>query len=230
MCAPPYACRSVTVTRGTEARPKARSSDAPWRRTPAASCARAGQEARRVGQDDERDAEAVAQVHEPRALLGRGGVEAAAEVLGLVGDHADRATLDAAEADDEVARPARRELQQRAAVQHPRGDLADVVDATVALGQHVAGILAGRVGRRHQRHAVPPTRSGRKVSNSRTSSAAWTSSRATRCETPLAPCTLVPPSSAAEMTSRVTRSMIFGPVRNITASAVMTTKSPSAGE
>ena len=155
MCAPPYACRSVTVTRGTVARPKARSSDAPWRRTPACSCAAPGRKpgvsARTTSGMPKRSQRSTN--HAP--FSADGGVEAAAEVLGLVGDHADRAALDAAEADDEVARPARRELQQRAAVQHARGDLAHVVDAAVALGQHVARILAGRVGRRDQRHAVP---------------------------------------------------------------------------
>jgi hypothetical protein len=39
MCAPPKLLRSVTVTRGTVASAKAYTSLAPWRMTPARSCA-----------------------------------------------------------------------------------------------------------------------------------------------------------------------------------------------
>ena len=50
------------------------------------------------------------------------------------------------------------------------------------------------------------------------------------CETPLRAWTFAPPSSSAVTTSRVTRSMIFGPVRNICASGpAIITRSPSAG-
>ena len=82
------------------------------------------------------------------------------------------AALDPAEADDEVARPARRELEQRAAVEQARGDLAHVVDAAVALGQHVARILAGRVGGRGQRQRVAARGRAGSASSSRTRSAA----------------------------------------------------------
>ena len=119
-------------------------------------------------EDDERQAEAVAQLDEPGALLTRRGVEAAAEVAGLVGDHADRRAVDAGEADDEVARPARRELEQRAGVdqavgsrrarRRPRG----LGRAAVRPGRRRSGAAGGASG------SGPPTTEGRWASRSRT--------------------------------------------------------------
>src|SRR4051794_35007857 len=111
----------------------------------------AGQEAGGVDEDDERHAEAVAQVDEPGALLRGLRVQAAAEVVRLVGDDADRRALDQGQADHEVARPARAELEHLARVDDARDHVADVVDLAVALGQHGAGVAGGRVARRVQR-------------------------------------------------------------------------------
>ncbi len=80
----------------------------------------------------------------------------------LVGDDADRPAVDAGEADDEVARPARRQLEQLAAVDQVQRDVADVVErlgirATVgllALGRrrdHGGRVAAHRIQRRRQR-------------------------------------------------------------------------------
>ena len=59
----------------------------------------AGQEAGHVDGDDQRDAERVAEPHEPGALLAGGQVEHAGQPLGLVGDDADGAAVDAGEPD-----------------------------------------------------------------------------------------------------------------------------------
>src|SRR5919202_152921 len=81
------------------------------------------------------------------------------------------------------------------------------------------------------RGSGPPAFDGRWASAVFTSSAAWTSWSAVRCATPLRACTFGPPSSSAVTCSRVTRSTIAGPVRNIFASGpAMTVRSPSAGE
>src|SRR6478735_5429364 len=109
------------------------------------------QEPRRVGKYRERHAEAIAHVHEPGALLARGGVEAAAEMARLVGDHADRRALDPSEADDQVARPARAELEQLTAVDEARDHVAHVVDATRLVGHGLRRIVRERRPRRVQR-------------------------------------------------------------------------------
>jgi hypothetical protein len=64
---------------------------------------RARQEARHVDEGDERDAEAVAEAHEARRLAAGVGIEHAGEHHRLVGDDADGAPLDAAEAGHDVA-------------------------------------------------------------------------------------------------------------------------------
>jgi hypothetical protein len=66
---------------------------------------RADHEAGHVHEEDERDAERVAQVDEPRDLVGRVVVEDAAELLGLRGDDARRAPAEAAEPVSTGARP-----------------------------------------------------------------------------------------------------------------------------
>ena len=62
----------------------------------------ARQEARHVDEGDDRDVEGVAEAHEARGLARGVGVEHAGQHQRLVGDDADRAALDAAEAGDDV--------------------------------------------------------------------------------------------------------------------------------
>jgi len=87
----------------------------------------------------------------------RGGVQDAAEVAGLVGDDADRAAVQAREAGQHVARPARADLEQATAVDERAHDVAHVVDAPL-LGGH------GLVGRALEGlHARPAARDLRGV-------------------------------------------------------------------
>ena len=67
---------------------------------------RADDEPGHVVQEHERDAERVAQPHEPRRLVGRVHVEGAAEHHRLVGEDPDGLAADAGERGDDVAGPA----------------------------------------------------------------------------------------------------------------------------
>jgi hypothetical protein len=97
--APPYALRVMTVTSGDGRlgvgvdQLRAAADDA------VPLLVGAGQEAGHVDERQHRDVERVAGAHEARRLLGRVDVEAAGELHRLVGDDADRAALDPAEAE-----------------------------------------------------------------------------------------------------------------------------------
>ena len=80
----------------------------------------AGQEAGHVDEGQHRDVEGVAGAHEAGGLLGGVDVEAAGELHRLVGDDADRAALDAAEADEDVRREQRLDLEELLVVEHRR--------------------------------------------------------------------------------------------------------------
>jgi hypothetical protein len=115
--------------------------------------AAAGQEAGRVHEHDERQAEEVARAHEARALLGRVGVEHAAQVRRLVGDDPHRTPVQAGEAADEVAGPARCDLEQLAGVDQARDDRPDVVDPALLGGDGRVGQAGRRIDRRAQLRA-----------------------------------------------------------------------------
>ena len=185
--------------------------------TPGALLRGAGKEAGRVDEHDEAYTEAVAQVHEPRALLRRLGVEDAAQAARLVGHDPHGPPLQPREADDQVARPAGGELEQRAGVDQAARDVADVVDRA-RIGRHGRGGVAGRrpEGRRHRQRASRML--GKVGRRSRTSARACASSEAARWATPLEPCTRGPPSSSAVTRSRRAASTTRGPVRNMRAS------------
>ncbi len=89
---------------------------------------RARQETRDVDERHDRYVEGVARPDESGSLLGRGDVQGTGQESRLVGDDADRATVDATEPADEVGRPVGAALEQRAVrVQHVVDDLVDVV-------------------------------------------------------------------------------------------------------
>ena len=90
----------------------------------------------------------MAAAHEARSLLCGVGVDRAAQPARLIGDDADRPSLHARERADDVACPARRELEQLAAVDQVGRDVADVVDLARA-ARHVAPGVARRLGPRH---------------------------------------------------------------------------------
>ena len=127
----------------------------------------AGQEAGRVDEHDEREAERVAAVDEARGLAGGLGVQRAAEELRLVGDDADRAPVDAHVGGDDVARPARVELEHAAAVDDRAQDVAHVVDLALLVGHGRAdggapgGSTAGQRRGPRRRRAGAGSRAGR---------------------------------------------------------------------
>ena len=87
----------------------------------------AWQEARDVDQHDDGDVEAVAGAHEACGLLGGVDVQTAGELGGLVGHDADRAAVDAAEPDDDVAGITRLHLEELVVVEDAGDDLVHVV-------------------------------------------------------------------------------------------------------
>ena len=105
--------------------------------------------------------------------------------------------VDAGEADDEVARPARGELEQRAAVDQPRGDVAHVVDRALALGQRSRRDRRGPGRAGGYSGSGPPAVDGRWASAlAHELGGVHVVARRTRCATPLRPWTFGPPSSS----------------------------------
>lgn len=95
------------------------------------------QEAGHVDEGDDRNVEGVAEANEARRL-GRGvDVEAARELLRLVGYHAHRRALHSAEASDDVLCEIGRDLEQIAVVKHAPHQRAHVV-------RNVRVLLRGR--------------------------------------------------------------------------------------
>ena len=89
----------------------------------------AGQEAGDVDKRHDRDVEAVAEADELRTLIGGVDVQNTGHDRRIVGNEADGAACDTAEANHEVAGEASLDLQEVA----PVGDLADDVADVVAL-------------------------------------------------------------------------------------------------
>jgi hypothetical protein len=77
-------------------------------------------EAGGVAEEEDREVEGVAELHESGGLVGTVGVDGAAEVGGVVGDDADGAALDAAQRGD-----------------HPRPETASQLEPGVGVGERV---------------------------------------------------------------------------------------------
>ena len=91
------------------------------------------------------DVEGVAGADEPGGLLGGVDVQAAGEVHGLVGDDADRVAVDPAEADDDVRREQRVDLQELAVVEDGFDDLVHVVGLVGESGIRVSSSRSSSV-------------------------------------------------------------------------------------
>ena len=100
-----------------------------------------------VHQVDERDPEGVAEVDEPRRLVGRVVVEDPAQLAGLVGDDPGRAAAEASQAGDHRPAPPGLEVEPLPVVDDPADHLIHVVRAAVGVGQHVEQLLVGAVDR-----------------------------------------------------------------------------------
>ena len=100
-----------------------------------------------VHQVDERDAERVAEVDEPRRLVGGVVVEDPAELLGLVGDDPGRTAAEPRQARDDRLRALRLEVEVDAVVDDPADHLVHVVRLAVRVGEHVEQLLVGAVDR-----------------------------------------------------------------------------------
>jgi hypothetical protein len=116
----------------------------------------ADHEAGDVGEEQQGNVEGVAVPDEAGGLVGGVREQDAALVLGLVGDDADRAAVQAGEADDELLRPARVDLQEGALVDQALDQPLDV-EGLVLVGRdqpadrETLGI-GGGLGRRRRRN------------------------------------------------------------------------------
>ncbi len=99
---------------------------------------RADHDPRRVAEEEDRDIEAVAELHEPGRLVGPVGGDGAAIVLRVVRDDADRPAFDAGEGNDHALPESPANFEDTAAVGHRRDDVARVVDAETVLRDDVA--------------------------------------------------------------------------------------------
>ena len=106
----------------------------------------AGQEAGNVFEGHQRNVEAVAEANEARGLDGGVDVEHAGEEVGLVGDDADGASVEAGKADDDVLGVVLLHLEEVAVIDHAGDDVLDVV-GLVALGGNHGVELVRRRGR-----------------------------------------------------------------------------------
>ena len=87
-----------------------------------------------VAQEQQRDVERVAQLHEARRLVGAGTVDGAGEMRRIVRDHADRPTLDANERRDDAVAETAADLEHRVGVGERVDHFAHVVHAQAILG------------------------------------------------------------------------------------------------
>ena len=94
----------------------------------------ADHEAGRVAEEQHGQLERVAQLQEARRLVGAVGVDRAAEVGGIVGEHPERAAVEARERADHAGAEAVAQLEHRALVEQRLEDAAHLVDALALLG------------------------------------------------------------------------------------------------
>ena len=185
----------------------------------------AGQVAGDVDEEQQRDAEAVAPLHEPAGLVAGVGVEAPGQGLRVVGDDADRPPAEPAQRGDGVAGPAGVQLEHGPGVEQGPHDRAHVVGAAVLAGHERPGI--GSFGRQlgdralvaQQRHEP-----ARGVERLVVGAAGDVRDAAER-----PPCVAGPPSRSASTSSPVTRRTTSGPVTNSRPAGPCTTTSVSAG-
>ena len=109
-------------------------------------------EARDVHQVDERDPVGVAEVDEPRRLVGGVVVEDPAELPGLVGDDPRRPAAEPRQAGDDRLGPLRLEVEVDAVVDDPADHLVHVVRLAVGLREDVEQLLVAAVDRVLGRH------------------------------------------------------------------------------
>jgi hypothetical protein len=104
----------------------------------------ADHEAGRVDQRDERQAVRIAELHEAGRLVGRIGVDRAAEVGRIAREQADRPSFDADQRGQDPDAEAGAQFEQRVGVADSSHQRAHVVDADAVLGQRVGATAADR--------------------------------------------------------------------------------------
>ena len=112
-------------------------------------------------EEHQRHVERVAQLHEPRRLVGGVDEQHAALEHRVVADDADDLAVEPAEADDELARPQRVDLEERALVEQPLGVAAHVERLPLALRHQRAQVDVAGAGRAGARRRLPCQFDGR---------------------------------------------------------------------
>ena len=147
MYAPPYALRSTTHSRGTDAAAYACTSSAPWRIIPRHSRSLPGS---KPGVSTNVTSGRLKQSHHctcRAAFSRRFDVDGAGPLVGLVGDHADGPAVEAGEAGDEVRRVPGPQLEERVVVEDVLDDRADVVGGVGPRRHRGRGAVAVAVDR-----------------------------------------------------------------------------------
>ena len=88
----------------------------------------------RVAQEQQRDVEGVAQLHEARGLVGAGAVDRTRQMHGIVRDEADRPPFDTDQRGDHAEAEMAAQFQHRAGIGECLDDGAHVVNAQAILG------------------------------------------------------------------------------------------------
>ena len=94
----------------------------------------AGQKAGHIDEGDDRNIEGVAEAHEAGRLAAGVAIEHAGQNHRLIGDEADGAPGNAAEADHDIARESFRQFEEIALVDHFENEFLDVVGLVGIVG------------------------------------------------------------------------------------------------
>ena len=192
--------RSTTAKNGTRRCAAATNIRLTWRTWACVSISGPTMKPGRVDQRDERQAVRVAQLHEARRLVGRVGVDRAAEVRRVVGEQADRPAFDARERGEDADAEAGAQLEQRAgvgdAVASPRACRRRAARFSGSTSRSACGSAASQVGE--------PALEVARGSASRPRTASASSSTSTSI-TPLRDCTSLGPISSGRERRRARR-------------------------
>src|SRR6266850_346125 len=108
---------------------------------------RAGKETRHIDEGQQRDVKRVTETHEAGGL-GRGvDIEGSRQVIGLVGDDSDRTAIQTPEANDDVVREQRLNLEEILLIQDDGNDVLDVIGFVGIDWDNVAQAFVAAVNR-----------------------------------------------------------------------------------
>ena len=86
----------------------------------------------------------LAQLHEPGRLVSSGGINCTTEVMRVVCNNTNRATVHPGQRSDHAISPLRTKLQNGVDIEEPIDDIAHVIDLLAVLGDHMAKCILVR--------------------------------------------------------------------------------------